>query len=116
MCIYAKPVADTVQTGWKGLGNGVGDRSGLGLVDARLAAATEPPCINPSLDERRCFCDLRSATIFAHLSCAIGVTGSHFHAERTNANLTIIIQETRAFKLYHRMHADSPRKTVDGRR
>ncbi|KOC66689.1 hypothetical protein WH47_00898, partial [Habropoda laboriosa] len=38
--------------------------------------ATEPRCINPSLDERRCFCDLRSATIFAHLSCAIGVTGS----------------------------------------
>jgi len=38
-------------------------------------AATEPPRINPPLDERRCFCDLRSATIFAHSFCAIGVTG-----------------------------------------
>jgi len=31
--------------------------------------------INPPLDERRCFCDLRSATIFAHSFYAIGVTG-----------------------------------------
>lgn len=38
-------------------------------------AATEPSRINPPLDERRCFCDLRSATIFAHSFCAIGVTG-----------------------------------------
>lgn len=30
--------------------------------------------INSLLDERRCFCVLRSATIFVHLSCAIGVT------------------------------------------
>lgn len=44
--------------------------------DARVwTVATEPPRINPPLDERRCFYDLRSATIFAHSFCAIGVTG-----------------------------------------
>lgn len=45
------------------------------------AAATEPPRINPPLDERRCFCDLRSATIFAHSFYAIGVTGCLLHRD-----------------------------------
>lgn len=78
-CVRLRETGSGYGPGWTDGGDGHGgaeavenERSERDGVRRRVrAVATEPPRINPPLDERRCFCDLRSATIFAHSFCAI---------------------------------------------